>query len=220
MGVTIKVWEELLELHYTGAAYWKKKGILLISDLHLGKITHFRKHGAAVPHIAILKNIERLDQLISEYNPQLICFLGDLFHSHLNPEWDLFAQWAKMQKAKLILIRGNHDIISPEHYKDLGIRCQDRWNIGPFIFSHEPEIDDKTFNISGHIHPAVQLAGPGKQRLKLPCYFQKPNQLILPAFGAFTGTHTVSPEPQDSVFVLAEGEVIYLNPETLVAFSV
>lgn len=219
MAYNLELCGEELELHPLGAVYWKNENILIISDLHFGKITHFRKHGAAVPHGAILQNIERLDALVLAYQPKQICFLGDLFHSHLNPEWNLFEQWVKTQNANLLLIRGNHDIIAPGHYTDLGIACIDQWPIGPFVFTHEPEACIDAFNIAGHIHPAVRLAGPGRQRLKLPCFFKKTHQLILPAFGAFTGTYTVSPDPGDAVFVLAEGQVIALKPEGLSAFS-
>lgn len=211
MNYSISICRETLELHPLGAAYWRERNLLLISDLHLGKITHFRKHGAAVPHKAIMRNIERLDQVTTHFNPKIICFLGDLFHSHINPEWDLFEAWIQSRGEQFVLIRGNHDIISPEKYIKLNMQCLERWDIAPFVLTHEPELVEDGFNIAGHIHPAIAMAGPGKQRLRLPCFFQKHNQFILPSFGAFTGTFTVTPQPGDTAYVMAEGQIISIS---------
>ena len=68
------------------AIFWKNKNTLLISDLHLGKITHFRKAGIAIPTEALLRNFNILEFLIREYKPQRIILLGDLFHSAFNSE--------------------------------------------------------------------------------------------------------------------------------------
>jgi DNA ligase-associated metallophosphoesterase len=158
-----------------------------------------------------MRNIERLDQVATHFNPKIICFLGDLFHSHINPEWDLFEAWIKSRGEQFVLIRGNHDIISPEKYIKLNMQCLERWDIAPFVLTHEPELVEDGFNIAGHIHPAIALAGPGKQRLRLPCFFQKHNQFILPSFGAFTGTFTVTPQPGDTAYVMAEGQIISIS---------
>ena len=42
-------------LHNSGALYWKGQEMLLVSDVHLGKISHFRKHGSALPTQPIFK---------------------------------------------------------------------------------------------------------------------------------------------------------------------
>ena len=59
MNITIK--KQVFMLHPFGSLYWKDKNILLISDLHLGKISHFRKNGLAIPNSAIPKNFEKLN---------------------------------------------------------------------------------------------------------------------------------------------------------------
>ena len=207
----VEIAGETMVLHPLGAAYWKGASMLLISDVHLGKVTHFRKHGAAVPRNALLRNFERLREVADHFAPRSICFLGDLFHSHMNREWLLFEQWVQSCTARLDLVCGNHDIISPLRYEALGIGVRDRWENGPFLLSHEPEESDPLFNISGHIHPAVRLAGPGRQQLRLPCFFLRGRQLILPAFGAFTGSHTLTPETGDRVFALAGDSVIAID---------
>src|SRR4051812_26169186 len=94
------------------AIYWIEARTLLIADLHLGKIMHFRKHGIAVPEGAISNNFNRLDELIEKCNPERIIFLGDLFHNRLNAEWDLFASWRNSYNhIEMLIVMGNHDIL-------------------------------------------------------------------------------------------------------------
>ena len=208
----IRIAGEELVLHPLGGLYWPARSALLLSDLHLGKVSHFRKYGAAVPRGAILENFARLDRLVSEFRPESVYFLGDLFHSHLNAEWELLRRWTGRSRAVLHLIVGNHDILSPGRFEALGFRLAERLEIGPFVLTHHPENAPDRFNIAGHIHPAVRLAGAGQQRLRLPCFHLRANQLILPAFGTFTGTHALAPESGDRFFVLADREVIPLEP--------
>lgn len=208
MTQSIHINNEEFILHPHGGIFWVTKSMLLISDVHLGKVAHFRKFGAAVPQKAIHKNFILLDQILSHFNPFKVCFLGDLFHSSLNKEWQLFENWVAKTPSEIILVAGNHDIIAPEKFEDLGIKIVQELEIEDFLLTHHPEERGNYFNFCGHIHPAIRLLGTGKQRLKLPCFLHKPKQLILPAFGQFTGTHVLEPTKQDQVFVIAEDEVI------------
>ena len=52
-----------LELLPQKAIYWKDRNCLLIADLHLGKSTHFRKNGIAVPNASKNQNWILLHQL-------------------------------------------------------------------------------------------------------------------------------------------------------------
>jgi len=196
------------ELHPTGALYWPERKLALIADAHLGKVAHFRKHGRPVPIEAITENFKRLDAVIETFDIQELCFLGDLFHSAINTEWIYFEQWVKTQVITLSLVIGNHDIISPERFEQLGIILYKERIIKPFLLTHHPEEREDLFTICGHIHPGIRLKGPGKQTLKLPCIHKKTHQLILPAFGEFTGSHTISPDKEDEIFVITSDEVI------------
>ncbi|NNC60838.1 MAG: ligase-associated DNA damage response endonuclease PdeM [Eudoraea sp.] len=200
--------QQQLELHPSGVMFWHNEEVLLISDVHLGKVSHFRKYGAAVPQQAIHQNFEMLQQTLLHFHPKTICFLGDLFHSSLNREWLLFEQWVKKAGVKMILIAGNHDIISPLKYEALGIDLRKELVWGPFLLTHYPEEREGLFNLSGHIHPAVKLKGHGRQSLRLPCFFRSRHQLILPAFGTFTGSHILTKNKEDEVYAIADAEVI------------
>ena len=66
------------QLACSGVSYWEEQKALLVADVHLGKISHFRKHGSAVPPTAIQTNFDRLDQAVAQFQPQKIIFLGSV----------------------------------------------------------------------------------------------------------------------------------------------
>tara|TARA_B100001146_G_scaffold220750_1_gene229923 strand:- start:53 stop:682 length:630 start_codon:yes stop_codon:yes gene_type:complete len=207
----ISIQNNHFQLACSGVSFWEEQKALLVADVHLGKISHFRKYGSAVPQSAIQTNFDRLDEAVTEFQPQKIIFLGDLFHSALNAEWNLFESWLQKQQAEIILIAGNHDIISPIHYEELGVKIYQELQIENFRLTHHPEEKETDFNICGHIHPGYRLVGLAKQHLKLKCFFRSKNQLILPAFGEFTGAFLMKPEEKDQVFVCAQSEVIRVS---------
>ena len=134
--------------------------------------------------------------------------MGDLFHSSLNMEWDLFADWVAKTNASIILVAGNHDIISELKYEALGIRIFSEIIQSKILLTHHPEERDGFYNICGHLHPGFKLRGVGRQMVKLRCFYQNKKQLIMPAFGEFTGNFWISPNEGDHVFALTKKEVI------------
>lgn len=202
-------------LHHSGAMYWEEQGMLLISDVHLGKVSHFRKYGAAIPNSAKYKNFQKLDEVVQYFNPEKICFLGDLFHSTLNTEWELFEEWVQRTQKPIVLVAGNHDIIPVEKFEALEITICSEWLLNGFLLVHHPEERKDFFTLSGHIHPAVQLQGVGRQRMKLPCFFRSEKQMILPAFGAFTGTYVMQPQEGDVAYAIVENEVLKVTMKNI-----
>lgn len=214
MTLEIDINSRTFVLHCSGAVYWVEKRMLLISDVHLGKVSHFRRHGSAIPGQAMFKNFLKLDAAVQYFEPETICFLGDLFHSTLNNEWQLFEEWVNRTQQPIVLVAGNHDIISPLKYEDLGIRIVSEWVLDNFLLTHYPEEREGLFSLSGHIHPAVLLEGMGRQFLKLPCFFRSPHQMILPAFGEFTGTYVMEPKESDTVYVITKEDVVLVEGRT------
>lgn len=197
-------------MHPTGAIFWEAKSILLISDVHLGKVMHFRKHGIAVPENSASKNFEQLAKVLDYFTPETVIFLGDLFHSKKNNEWNLFEKWVSETNAKIILVAGNHDVIDKKNYLELKIEVCPEIVIEDFFLTHHPKEREGLFNFSGHLHPGIKLHGVGRQSLKLPCFFQKPNQMVLPAFGEFTGNYFLIPTEHDCVYAITKEEVIVI----------
>ena len=195
-------------MHYSGVLFWEEQSMLIISDVHLGKVSHFRKYGAAVPQRAVQKNFDAMEEAVAFFKPKSIVFLGDLFHSSLNKEWELFEDWTQLQSAKIILVSGNHDIISPLKYEELGVKVIQELLLDSFLLTHHPEEREGLFNFCGHIHPAIRLSGLGRQSVRLPCFYKTDAQMVLPAFGEFTGTYTLEPCEGCAVFALLGDAVL------------
>ncbi|UII23594.1 ligase-associated DNA damage response endonuclease PdeM [Fulvivirga ligni] len=194
------------------ALFWEKHRILLIADLHLGKANHFRRSGIAVSQQVNDHNIEKLIQVLNQCQPARVIFMGDLFHSHYNQEWEVFGQVLKYFPAiSFELIIGNHDIMSEYQYLKHQLKLhQEPLIIAPFSLSHETmetESED-LYNIAGHLHPGVRLTGKGRQSVKLPCFYFGKEFGLLPAFGEFTGLAIVKPKKDDQVYVVLDKQIL------------
>ena len=209
--MNIKIHNQSFILHHLGAILWEQKNILLIADVHFGKVAHFRKHGMAIPNEVIYENFKRLNLVLDLFKPEKIIFLGDLFHSKINLEWKLFANWTEEISQQIILIEGNHDIIAKHNYENLNIKVIPELIIADFLLTHHPTERNDYFNFCGHIHPGIKLTGIGKQYLNLSCFFQKPNQMILPAFGEFTGNFYLIPTENDLVYVTGKDGIFLIK---------
>jgi DNA ligase-associated metallophosphoesterase len=211
MTLSIEINNEEFLLHPSGVIFWLRKKMLLIADVHLGKVAHFRKYGSAVPKNASQENFEKLNEVISFFNPKTICFLGDLFHSKQNSDWEIFVKWTKHSKEEIILISGNHDVIPKYLFEELGIIVKNVWEIDGFLLTHHPTNTSHLFNFAGHIHPGIRMQGIGRQHIRLACFFKMENQLILPAFGNFTGKHILNPKNTDEIYAIVEGEIVQVS---------
>ena len=208
---SIQIQGQNFVMHPSGVLFWEEQSMLLISDVHLGKVSHFRKFGAAVPQKAIQKNFDLMDEALAFFQPKLLVFMGDLFHSSLNKEWQLFENWVAQVDSKIVLVVGNHDIISPQKYEALNIRVASEIILEEFLLTHHPEEREGFFNFCGHIHPAIRLTGLGRQSVRLRCFYKSDVQLLLPAFGEFTGSHTLQPENNCCIFALLGDTVLPVN---------
>ncbi len=203
---------ETLQLLSDKAIYLPDHEILIVSDLHFGKVEHFRKNGIGLPINAARKDIYKLEGLISSVNAKDVVFLGDLFHSDYNNAWPAFKEMLKRFPDKIFhLVLGNHDILDESLYDGMELTYQ--MDINDLVLTHEPMdvITEGKYNLCGHLHPGVILKGKGKQRLRIPCFYFGAHTGILPSFGTFTGTHVIKPVEGDRVFVVQDNVVIEVS---------
>ena len=199
------------------AIYWKQEKALLAADVHLGKVGHFRKAGIAVPRDMEQSDLAVLSDLIHEHQPEKIIFLGDLFHSDMNADWDWFILWrSQFPKLQIILIKGNHDIIDDSHYHQLDIDLYEELLMGPFLMLHHPLTATDLqqaggYAFCGHIHPGVSLVGRGRQQITLPCFAFGKKQAILPSFGQFTGRVAIRSVKTDKIFAITKDKVLAID---------
>ncbi|MGZ3874273.1 MAG: ligase-associated DNA damage response endonuclease PdeM [Mucilaginibacter sp.] len=194
--------------------YWKQEKALIAADVHLGKVGHFRKAGIAVPRDMEQNELAVLSDLIFEHQPEKLILLGDFFHSDMNSDWDWFILWrSQFPKLEIILIRGNHDIIDEDYYKQLHIVLYDSLLLGPFLMLHHPlpqaDLQQAAgYVFCGHIHPGVRLVGKGRQTITLPCFAFGNKQAVLPSFGKFTGRVAIRSSKTDRIFAVTKDKVL------------
>jgi len=200
--------------------YWEEKNTLILADLHLGKSGHFRKSGIAVPQNVYKADLQRLIAQLYLFKVDRVIIAGDLTHSSVNKELDLFLKWRKdFSLLQIDLVKGNHDILEDGWYAEANIEVSS-WKLTepPFIFLHDLKAEKKLaeeekdlYRFTGHVHPGITLKGAGKQTLRFPCFYFTKEYCILPAFSRFTGTFNVKPEKNETAFAIV-GESIMKLP--------
>ncbi len=193
------------------ALYKPDEQLLIIADVHLGKAAHFRKEGIPISSHAQQNDYLKLHNLLCNIKPEKVYFLGDLFHSKLNNDWQHFTTLlAQHRHITFTLIKGNHDIITPQLFEEAGITVVNTLETADFIYAHEPQkiTTSSKLTIAGHIHPAIVLSGAGKQSLRLPCFHITQSTVVLPAFGTLTGLFTISPGKKDRIYAVLPNQVI------------
>jgi len=195
------------------AVYLPARGALVIADPHWGKAASFRAAALPVPEGGLAADLARLGRALERSGAARLAILGDLLHARTGRDAGTLAAvaaWrARRPELSILLVRGNHDRGAGDPPDEWGFACVDEPHpFGPFALCHHPDTPAPGYLLAGHLHPAVALAGPGRQRERLPCFLLGPQSGLLPAFGSFTGAATVRPGPADRVFVVADGEVI------------
>ncbi|WP_346238113.1 ligase-associated DNA damage response endonuclease PdeM [Niabella insulamsoli] len=201
---------ERLILSHHRAAYWPAQQTVFIADLHLGKTGYFRSRGIAIPSSVMASDLERLDEVVRLYQPEQVVIAGDMFHHNYNADIDVFKTWrASKKNIRFLLVPGNHDRLLKIDYQQLGIITTNATHfLDPFTVIHEPQQRPGVFAISGHLHPGYLLAGRARQSIKLPCFVVRHDQLILPAFSAFTGLYTgYAAQDGDKYYLIGEHSI-------------
>lgn len=193
------------------AMFRPSKKQLILSDIHLGKAGHFRKHGIALPAQSHLKDLDVLHFLLKSWDPSSVLILGDLFHSSYNKEWQWFKEMLNdYPRVRFLLVAGNHDILHHSEYDLFNLLKVDLLEEDNFIFTHHQLKKPKKLNIHGHVHPGLQLFGIAKQSIRLPCFYSGKTHFIMPAFGHLTGLHLLKREPFSDYYLIIDDSIVKL----------
>ena len=210
--------QQTLWLSASRCIFWEEERALILSDLHFAKSGHFRKSGIGIPQNIYKEDLQRLFSQIQFFNPSSLIIAGDMFHSDANKEIDFFLKWRNdIPGVKIILIKGNHDILPNRFYKEAKVETfEKKLAIKNFCFTHDitascEDENDSLFTFSGHIHPGIRVHGIGRQSLKFPCFYFGKKYAVLPAFSLFTGLSKLTPARTDHVFALVEDKVIKIQ---------
>jgi DNA ligase-associated metallophosphoesterase len=192
-------------LLFEKALYKPDEQLLIIADVHLGKAAHFRKGGISIPAQAQAADYDNLKTLFHKIKPKKVYFLGDLFHSSYNNDWNYFCDLiALYHDIKFTLIKGNHDLINQQLFTDICVEVVTTIEDEGFVYTHDtlPMIPAGKVMVMGHIHPGITLSGMGKQSLKLPCFYITDDTVILPAFGVLTGLYSMNATASSRIYAV------------------
>ena len=204
-----------LQLLAQRAVYWQEAQTLILADAHFGKTAAFRRGGVPVPEGSVAADLRRLDRALRETSAKRLIILGDLFHAKRGRSTETLGPLTAWRESNLnlqiMLVRGNHDRGAGDPPPEWSIRCVDEpHSDGPFTFAHYPTSDCAS-TLAGHLHPSIVLHGPAGQRMRTPAFWFGKNCAILPAFGSFTGTHSIRPASGDRVFAVGPEEVVEIH---------
>lgn len=176
---------------------------LIISDVHLGKDSYFRKNGITIPDISS-GDLNRMEFLLNQYQPETIIFLGDLFHSRKRENRDGLIELLKnYSDMRLVYISGNHDQLDPEMGELENLEFIDEFEQEGILFLHDDEGKERSlFVIQGHIHPMATVKIGPKQSRRYPSLIIQTRRMIMPAFGKFTGGYKMPAGSFDRLFIL------------------
>ncbi len=203
------------------ALYWPRERALIVADLHVGKADVFRARGIPVPAGSSAQTLARLTQAlaraeaISHLPPTKIIVLGDFFHAKesMNASTlQALQTWrATHQNIEIVIVEGNHDqhagTKSLAQISDIKV-VDEPFSVAPFAFAHHPLETEScaAYTLYGHIHPCTILRS-SVDRLRVPCFVFGAQSGVLPAFGAFTGGHVVSPSQAEAVYAIADTKI-------------
>lgn len=224
LGASIHWHSEHLTLLPQRAIHWPAGKTVFVADVHLGKVEAFQRGGIPVPAECGRADLRRLGELLDMTAARTLVILGDLFHARSGMVPEMLEEaiaWRRMHAGvRVLLVRGNHDARAGEWPGELAIEPLEEGTVlGPFALRHHPleqallaeEVCDGPAVLCGHIHPAVLLAarrGRGGSSMRVPCFWAMPQQMVLPAFGRFTGCKRITPRAGDRVFAVGPSSVL------------
>jgi len=144
-----------------------------------------------------------------------IVFLGDLLHARQAQSAaaiEPLRTWrAEHAALRCVLVRGNHDAHAGDPPPSLGFEVVDEpWRIGGadgLLACHHPRRVPGSTVLAGHWHPAVVLRGPARDVQRLACFYAVDGLVVLPAFGAFTGSSRLAPPVGSTCYPVGGGRV-------------
>lgn len=199
-AAVITVNGETLHALTPGAAYWPERRLLIVSDLHFEKGSHFAGRGVLLPPYDTRATLRRLASLIARLQPETVLSLGDAFHDRgaeaRMDDADADALEALTRAARWIWIIGNHD---PEPPKRFSGAVEAAFRAGALLFRHEPAAGAAPGEIAGHLHPAARVDAASRI-VRRRCFATDGRRLVMPAFGAYAGGLNILDEAFDTLF--------------------
>ena len=190
-GRAVTIAGEPAMCHPSGALHFPAHRLLVVSDLHLEKGSAFARRGMMLPPYDTGATLANLAAAVDALRPRTVISLGDSFHdgggAARMPAPYRDALLSIMRGREWVWISGNHD---PDAPADLPGARADELALGPLRFRHEPFAGAAPGEIAGHLHPGAVIVQRGRA-VRRRCFASDGDRMIMPAFGAYTGTLNV-----------------------------
>lgn len=201
----------------SGALFWRAESMLLVADLHLEKFSSYAKHGHMLPPYDTGLTLKRLEKDIAATGAERVVSLGDSFHRDEGTttllDADRLRLMALLGKSHWTWLSGNHD---PSPHA-LGGVCVSSLEHRGLTLTHEPKPGANGM-VAGHLHPAATVHSNG-HTTRRPCFVHDGRLLLLPAYGAGTGSMNILSSPFFGLFDYATLEVTMLGRSRLYPVS-
>lgn len=207
----------------SGALWWPAEQALVLADLHLEKLSSYARRGSLLPPYDTSLTLSRLAGDIERTGAREVIAVGDSFHRDEGTttllDADRLRLTALMGRVRWTWISGNHD---PTPHA-LGGACVPALERRGLTFAHHPRRGTAGL-VAGHLHPAARVMADGRSARR-PCFVHDGRLLVLPAYGASTGTlNIMSPAfaglldwADLEVTMIGRGRVYPVSPRRLVA---
>nr|WP_295463768.1 ligase-associated DNA damage response endonuclease PdeM [Mesorhizobium sp.] len=174
-----------------GALYFPDHGLLAVSDLHLEKGYAYARRGVFLPPYDTAETLTKLEAVIADFDPRVVVSLGDSFHDRVGSSHmpSIFRDRLEtmMRGRDWLWVTGNHDPDAPENLSGTSVT---EVALGALTLRHEPTAGQFAGEIAGHLHPGARIVRQGKS-VRRPCFASDGLRMIMPAFGALTGSLNV-----------------------------
>lgn len=206
-----------------GALFWPVAKALIVADLHFEKASAYAARGIALPPYDTAATLARLADLLALYQPQKLISLGDAFHDDDWPQRMSTSDGAFLvelaARQETVWVTGNHD---PRPPKSLPGEAHEVYRLshdGALVMRHEPLALSDGFEageLAGHLHPCAKLRQRGRN-LRRRCFIHDERRVILPAFGALTGSLNIRDAAFDGLFDGQKFQAVLLGRARLAA---
>ncbi|MBN2454593.1 metallophosphoesterase [Candidatus Woesearchaeota archaeon] len=160
------------------ALYLREHGALVIGDVHIGFEESMTRQGVLLPRFQFKDTVERLGRILEKV-PKLreIIVNGDLKHEFgriSEQEWRetlKLLDFMKEHCERIVLVKGNHDVILGPIARKRGIEVVKDYCLGETFITHGHEIpkgegfEKAEAAIIGDAHPAVSIREGARSEL-------------------------------------------------------
>ncbi|KQZ82825.1 metallophosphatase [Mesorhizobium sp. Root157] len=174
-----------------GVLYFPELSLLAVSDLHLEKGSSLARRGTLIPPYDTAATLGKLQLVMADYAPRIVISLGDSFHdgegaSRLHDDFRERLE-TLMAGRDWFWVAGNHD---PDAPADLPGETVMELAVASLVFRHEPSKGQVAGEVAGHLHPCARIVQRGRS-VRRRCFAGDGLRMIMPAFGAYTGSLNV-----------------------------